>query len=396
MGATRKSSDPAVRVPSALSLATLRAGQILDWSNADKVALIVLCPAPLVAVTYARVHQHLIDRALEPTLDHGWFAWLELVIVVWLVSYAAFVPAWLVVRRMRPESRGFALVVLTFVLVMLSFGGFLVGSVTTPLLGALLAALCAILLLFDPGLSVGVAIAGVVAYFAPLVAVFAGWVRYAPVFRPSEFSQSEIGREWLASTSIVAIGLTIVPTVLLASIVRRWRSRDATLLELARLDPLTHVANRRYFFDRLQIELERGRRHESTLAVMLLDIDYFKKVNDEYGHLAGDGVLVHLSEVLRMDVLRRIDLVGRYGGEEFAVLLPETDLAGALAVAERCRTTIALRPCPRADGEAIAITVSIGVVVPKADEGADAVVRRVDEALYRAKEAGRDRVIASE
>ena len=166
------------------------------------------------------------------------------------------------------------------------------------------------------------------------------------------------------------------------------------MLELARLDPLTHVANRRYFFDRLQIELERSRRHESKLAVLLLDLDFFKRVNDQYGHLVGDSVLVHISDVLTHDVLRRIDVVGRYGGEEFAVLLPDTDLDGACAVAERCRSAIESTPCPRSGGGSIAVTVSIGVVAPEVGEGSDGVVRRVDSALYQAKSTGRNRVVA--
>jgi len=395
MGVVTRSSDPAVRRPSVVSLATLRAGQILDWTNVDKTALIVLCPLPFLVIVLMRIRGRMFDPSIEPFLDLYWLTWVDRALVFAIMAQLAFVLPWTWFRVKKPESRPFAAFALSLFFATIAFGGFVVGPVTTPILGALLATICAVLLLFEPMLASALASFGILAYFAPLLLVAFDVVPYAPVLRGSNFAASDIADEWILATTAFAVGITVVPAVLLGGVVRRWRSRDAALLELARFDPLTHVANRRFFFDRLQIELERSRRHESKLAVMLLDLDFFKRVNDCHGHLIGDTALVHVSELLVHDGLRRIDVVGRYGGEEFAVLFPDTDLEGARAVAERCRGLIETNPCPNPNGPPIKLTVSIGVVEARDDEGVDGVVRRVDAALYRAKSSGRNCVVAS-
>ena len=128
-----------------------------------------------------------------------------------------------------------------------------------------------------------------------------------------------------------------------------------------------------------------------SAAVLMLDIDHFKLVNDRHGHARGDAVLRHLAEVMR-GCQRKIDTPGRMGGEEFALLLPGADLEAAAAYAERLRQCVAESPC-RSDGTALAVTVSIGIAcIYRQDINADAALNRADRALYRAKEAGRNRV----
>src|SRR5205085_11276592 len=113
----------------------------------------------------------------------------------------------------------------------------------------------------------------------------------------------------------------------------------STLTEIAKKDPLTDVYNRRFLFERLEIELGRSVRRRTPLGVILLDVDHFKRVNDDFGHQVGDSTLISVARILR-DCLRGQDVVGRYGGEEFLVILPETDREGALMVAERIRRAV--------------------------------------------------------
>ena len=163
------------------------------------------------------------------------------------------------------------------------------------------------------------------------------------------------------------------------------------LERLATIDILTGARNRHSFFSEGEAEIRRARRHQRELALVLFDIDYFKKVNDTYGHAVGDSVLSTLGEECRR-TLRAEDVFGRIGGEEFAVLLPEGSGRSARATAERLRDRIAnLRFPPPA--EAVHITVSAGVVdlLPE-DDGLDDVLRRADDAMYAAKRAGRNRV----
>ncbi len=156
-------------------------------------------------------------------------------------------------------------------------------------------------------------------------------------------------------------------------------------------DQLTGVANRRAFFEAAEIELTRWRRQPRALTLVLLDADHFKAINDQYGHPAGDAVLRDLAATLTAS-FRDVDVVARVGGEEFAVLLPSTAVAGALAVANRALAVISARQV-EFDGVRIAYTVSGGVAAM--DEGVmglDALMKRADEALYVAKRAGRNRI----
>ncbi len=167
---------------------------------------------------------------------------------------------------------------------------------------------------------------------------------------------------------------------------------DAELQHLASTDFLTGLPNRREFMARMEDQLARMQRDVGESAsVLMLDIDHFKKVNDQHGHAVGDAVLRHLADVLRRSQ-RKIDTPGRMGGEEFALLLPGASLDAAAAFAERLRQSVADSPY-QGEGGLLAVTVSIGIALIEAhDVAADAALKRADRALYRAKEGGRNRV----
>ena len=171
-------------------------------------------------------------------------------------------------------------------------------------------------------------------------------------------------------------------------------SNERLLAGLAMKDVLTTAYNRRYFERRLTEELERSKRYGRALGLVMLDVDHFKEVNDRYGHQFGDRALCSAVE-LWTKALRASDLVARYGGEEFYVLLPETGMGESLALAERLREEVASAEIRYRELSA-RITVSAGVAVSRAEDGLDEILHRADEALYRAKAAGRNRVEAAE
>jgi two-component system cell cycle response regulator len=162
------------------------------------------------------------------------------------------------------------------------------------------------------------------------------------------------------------------------------------LRERATRDSLTRLWNRAAIYELLQRELGRVRRTEIPLSIILVDIDYFKRINDTYGHLAGDAVLRETACCMQT-VIRPYDGIGRYGGEEFLLVLPECDAAGAMALAERLRDTIAAEAMVLAEGM-IRITVSMGVATSSLTQEPDALIGAADAALYRAKNGGRNRV----
>ena len=162
------------------------------------------------------------------------------------------------------------------------------------------------------------------------------------------------------------------------------------LQQLSMRDPLTRLLNRRGLTAQLAREAGRLRRHCEAYAVLAIDADHFKAVNDLFGHAAGDAALVALADVLRANA-RNIDQIARIGGEEFCVLLPFTERAGALVAAERIRSAVQWRPWPELNQP---LTVSVGVAVAdNPDETPESVMRRADVALYQAKALGRNRVV---
>ncbi|MBN2896803.1 MAG: diguanylate cyclase [Campylobacterales bacterium] len=172
--------------------------------------------------------------------------------------------------------------------------------------------------------------------------------------------------------------------------------RQADLLEaMSHVDPLTRIANRRHFDEKLSAEAMRSARHETNLALMMIDIDYFKHFNDHYGHGLGDECLTRVAQALKSTLMRPADLLARYGGEEFVAVLPETDDTGAMQIASRMLEAISALQIPHAYSKAADhVTVSIDVVSSRVSSRTDAaqLLQRADEALYRAKATGRNRV----
>ncbi|TVQ77934.1 MAG: GGDEF domain-containing protein [Bradymonadales bacterium] len=173
------------------------------------------------------------------------------------------------------------------------------------------------------------------------------------------------------------------------------REMNQQLEALSNVDPLTNLSNRRHFDDVLQVEWKRAMRHGAALSILMIDIDHFKRFNDDYGHLAGDDCLQQVAGALRQQLRRPADLLARYGGEEFIVLLPQTEEAGARVVAESLRKLVESLKI-ESGGEALkrSVTVSIGVAswTPQKGDRPELLVQAADDALYRAKEGGRNRV----
>lgn len=208
-----------------------------------------------------------------------------------------------------------------------------------------------------------------------------------------------------AQRSIILTGMIILALVLLGILLYRQIKQVMTaegelniarneLEIIAQTDSLTHLPNRRCFDAALHREWGRASRNHSTIAIILLDIDWFKQYNDNYGHLQGDDCLKQVAGLIANSVKRAGDVAARYGGEEFVMLLPETDLAGALSVAEKVKSSIADNCMEHSASPLGKLTISSGVVVIDAPEkeGYTAALEEADRLLYFAKTKGRNRV----
>jgi diguanylate cyclase (GGDEF)-like protein len=164
--------------------------------------------------------------------------------------------------------------------------------------------------------------------------------------------------------------------------------------ELAITDGLTGIYVRRHFLERLNEEMPRARRHKLKLSMLMIDLDHFKQCNDTYGHLVGDIVLKEIAKIMK-EHIRQVDLLGRYGGEEFVIALPDTDKNSAAHVSDRIRQSVEKHKF-RAYDETITMTISIGVATyPEDGDDVAVLIDRADQALYKAKAEGRNRVVSS-
>lgn len=216
-------------------------------------------------------------------------------------------------------------------------------------------------------------------------------VRRSRAFRLFEVDLVD-GRWFLFSEQLLPTGELLLQTKDITKqkiLELHLNERTRSLTDLALTDELTRIANRRSFVASVQSEISRCERLDSKVALLLLDIDYFKSVNDSYGHQAGDDVLQQVA--LRISsILREYDIFGRIGGEEFGVFLAETDRETALQVAERLRRLIAIEPFVIA-GRPLTITISIGVATGEG-QSFESLYGEADTALYKAKSAGRNQV----
>jgi diguanylate cyclase (GGDEF)-like protein len=221
----------------------------------------------------------------------------------------------------------------------------------------------------------------------------AAWPLHITVGRATD----EYLGHWRRDMGIVALLASMLFAVSIGATImvdRAWRRqrRIAHLLEAqAQTDPLTGLANRRHFMEVADAELARSRRYETPLSMLMIDIDHFKEVNDAHGHRAGDRVLQQLARTCR-EVLREVDVAGRVGGEEFAILLPETEAEDAYEVAERLRIAVEATEIAREEGVPIRVTVSIGVAAIDGSTNLDTLMSQADDALYDAKHGGRNLV----
>jgi diguanylate cyclase (GGDEF)-like protein len=314
---------------------------------------------------------------------------------VWVV-YLGIAAAEQVLIRRHLGGRLRALVSGLVDLAVLTYTVHGLGSVVTPMASLYLFAGVANALVTERRVAWALALTGAASYDALVWVEHAGWLAFAP----DAPEVAALGPPSLAHTLIASVFITIfVPacTAIVTALVRAVQQREqqlveanARLEELSQRDPLTNLYNRRYVFARLQHELARVKRGH-PLALLMFDLDSFKQVNDTQGHLRGDLLLKEIAATLGAST-RTTDVAGRYGGDEFVVVLPDTDLEQALGVADRIAGGV--RDVAAKFDTARPVTASVGVATATATDTVAALLRRADENAYRAKKDGGDRVVA--
>ena len=365
----------------------------LDWCEVDRALGIALVALAFRVVNAAQASasgvlgpdtflDSAVLSALVPTLWGlaGWWSVLSLV-GVWA-------------RRAAPRSRVYVGLVLGSFWLTNAAVSVAIGTFHSPFWIVLPGATVITMVLFGWRRALAYLAPGLALIAAASAGVATGALRYAPVFsRPPYDAAGRPEPAWVASiggSSLVATGVTLLAAQLL---MHRLRQREAQLQLLARSDVLTGVGNRRALFERLEHEVARRARRGGDLSLVVVDVDHFKSINDRHGHPAGDGALCAVAASLSAST-RQTDFVGRIGGEEFALLLPDTDAPGAAKVAERARAAIEALVHRTAEGETVPLTATFGVATlpDGVTRSADEVFRAADAALYAGKRSGRNRV----
>ena len=369
----------------------LRLAAALEWSAVDKSLILIALLIPLY-FQYILWSLYVLNRPDRDALIHVDVVQKFMVVEAWLIlAGIGIVLIGLMLRRRWPNLQLFQYVALQFYALSLVLMSYSIGTLSFcsgvvllggPVFGFILHDRLPVWLAFITAL---IAIVGL-----SYASVF-GYLPYAPVRMASSDPVSELF--WMNSTLFFAAPFLIFLTLMADQMLAWWRVREERIHQLSRTDALTNLHNRRSILDLLEQELTRVQRKPAPLSVVILDLDHFKKVNDTWGHPMGDRVLQIAARVLRESV-REGDHVGRYGGEEFMLVLPGTRLAEAMIVLERCRQQLVAADVVTDSQDRLQITASFGLVCQDRTPllASQQLIQHADEALYAAKANGRNRI----
>ena len=369
-----------------------RITHVMEWRDADKCLLASLLTLGFVALWIARLTLVQRDPAYGLYMNQAFLG--PMLTFVWFQAcgHLVIIAAALVLRRSYRNLPWFIHLTTQFWYVCFFFSLYAIGPFTSPFVMLfLLAAVYGFIVfplrpvLLSLGTFTGLLIASTVAERL-------GLIPYAPLINSTPLADGRPYTSWIMSLGVIPLLASAIVLAMFAYVIVQWRDREQRLKELCKTDYLTGVHNRRSFMDRAETEFVRAQRFSSPIAVVMLDVDHFKRVNDSYGHATGDEVLKVVARIMAAEV-RRHDVIARYGGEEFALLLAETNEEQARVMAERCRVEIE-RANIIVGGKAIKVTASLGIAAYPRDgiSNVEQLVNLADEALYRAKAAGRNQV----
>ncbi|WP_256414062.1 GGDEF domain-containing protein [Acinetobacter sp. 5862] len=274
------------------------------------------------------------------------------------------------------------------VTVLLCHIGYLIGSFSPATMVAYVSVVGVGLVLFDRKMIYCALVPATIALlFCNFLSMY-GVLQYAPIFKLEVLNQAQMHPFWVGSMFFFLLPILIACLLLFESLLKQWRIRETAIQVLSLLDPLTNVMNRRSISN----HLERLHQQPNQLySIVLLDLDHFKNINDQFGHSMGDQVLIQVTRCLANNV-RDQDVIGRFGGEEFILLLPNTTPAQAQNVAERCRLAIGELKFTSEDHQEFSISASFGISSTLSADEPHLIISQADQALYAVKASGRNQV----
>lgn len=367
-----------------------RIAAALEWSPVDKGLILMAMAIPLY-LQYFLWSLYVISRPDSHSLVHTEVVKRVMEVELLLIAIGSLIViAGIFLRRRRPDYLPFQHATLQYYSLSLVLMSYSIGTLSFPVGIVLLGAPIFGFILLNRRAVWWAAASAFSLLMALSYAAASGDIPYAP--SKVHPASSHAFTFWMLSELFFAAPFLILITFMADQMLTWWRDREDQIRELSRRDGLTGLANRRHILSEADAATARARRDEQPLAVVILDLDHFKRVNDSHGHGTGDRVLKASAERLSA-ALRAGDSVGRYGGEEFLLVLPNTDASEAHAVAERCRLSLQALIVHNDKGLRVPVTASFGLtLLSPTDSSVNAAIGRADEALYQAKGHGRNRV----
>ena len=369
-----------------------RITDLRGWRDADKCILASSLTIPFVAVWILRLTMAKRNPTFGPYLDQAFLG--PMLAFVWFqaAGHISIILSGLALRRRSSRNAWFVHLTIQFWFACYFLDIYAIGPYTSPF---------AMLILVFPVLgflvfTIRQVYTGLATFAVLLVmSTFAdrlGLIPYAPLMATPPFFEGRPYTSWILSVGALPMVASALILVIFAHIIVQWRAREQELRELSKTDYLTGVRNRRSFMEHAEREFARAERHGNELAIVMVDVDHFKRVNDTYGHAIGDEVIKLVAKIL-VDEMRTYDVVARYGGEEFSILLSETTQEQARIMAERCRQRIE-RTGLVVNRTSVKVTASLGIASHSSKNltGVEQLLDLADKALYEAKSGGRNRV----
>ncbi len=368
----------------------------LEWRSSSK-ALLVFGVILSLHVYYALIARYVLGLDHPPSLIN--IAHVQLILdatLIWIgLSAGLFLVTSILGRKYR-DNLLFEYVAASYYCLSLCYFSYHTGTLSLATGAALAGAPVLGFILFHRGAVLVALVIGIVTLTLLSYASAFGYLPYAPVLQRPMAVDGVLSAFWLTLMLAFTVPHLVILTVLAYLVLRRWRQREKQVHLLSMTDSLTGLYNRRSILSHLNRELERSSRQGPSLAVLMVDLDHFKQINDTWGHPAGDQALITAAQTLR-DSVRQNDMIGRYGGEEFLIILPGTDTDGARLLAERCLDKLMEAVVDLGSTKSLRISASIGLCCNEDDRtlSAEDLLRYADDALYAAKSGGRNRVVTA-
>jgi diguanylate cyclase (GGDEF)-like protein len=368
-----------------------RLAAVLEWSEVDKSIFLMLILTPILGAYIAGI------VAVQLMPNGAQLVRFEPLHELFKIELCLLFGAWIIIaiglylRKRQPDSLWVQHLATQYYSLSLVTCSYYIGTLTFCTGVVLLGAPVFGFILLNRRVVWGATIVSTFALLGLTYATAFGWLPYAPVVVPPFDSTTNL--IWVSIIFFFTAPHFIVIIMFADQIVHYWRNREDTIRTLSRTDMLTSLLNRRSIMELLDMEIARTLRHGPPLTIVILDLDHFKRINDTWGHPTGDRVLKEAARVLSSSI-RKCDMVGRFGGEEFMIMLPDTTLAGAATLIERCRAILAETTILADNGDTIHISASFGLASNenRLSLSTETMIKLADEALYRAKAEGRNRL----